>query len=146
MIQVEIYNHSSLRVPRAYLQSFLIKVFKQIKKKNLANKLQGAEHLTIAFVSSSESKRLNRQFRNKDYPTDVLSFDSLEPGSLGELILCSQVLVRQAKEHDLSMRDEVCYMVLHGVLHLMGYDHEKTAKQARQMFDLQDEIFEFCIN
>jgi len=72
-----------------------------------------------------------------------LSFPGDESqGSLGELILCPQVLKAQAKEHDFSFQEELGYMIIHGVLHLLGYDHEKTSHQAKKMFRLQDQIFD----
>ncbi len=86
-------------------------------------------------------RRLNKTFRGKDYATDVLSFDATDPESLGELVLCPEVIQRQAKEHELSDFAEYAYMVLHGILHLLGYDHEKDDKAAREMYRLQDKIF-----
>lgn len=56
-------------------------------------------------------------------------------------MLCPQVVERQAKEHDLSFRDELCYLVLHGVLHLLGFEHEQGGARAKKMYELQDEIF-----
>ncbi len=85
---------------------------------------------------------MNHEFRGKDYATDVLSFDSLEPTSLGELVLCPEVLKRQAQEHGLTYQQELGYMLLHGVLHLLGYDHETNPKDAEKMFALQDAVFE----
>ena len=85
---------------------------------------------------------LNLQFRKKNYATDVLSFESADPECLGELVLCPEVLKRQAGEHKLSFKMELTYMFIHGVLHLLGYDHEQGEKQAQAMFELQDRFFE----
>lgn len=98
--------------------------------------------LTCVFVGASEIRRLNREFRHKDKPTDVLSFAPTEAGSLGELVFCLEVIERQAREHGLSSRDELTYMLIHGILHLLGYEHEKSDKAARLMYRLQDRIFE----
>jgi probable rRNA maturation factor len=91
-------------------------------------------------------KKLNQQFRGRDYATDVLSFEgqglSDDGGAvLGELVLCMPVIKRQAKEHGLSLNEELGYMVLHGILHLLGFDHERTRAEAARMFKVQDEIF-----
>ena len=72
----------------------------------------------------------------------MLSFVSDQPGQLGELVLCPEVVQRQADEHGLSFRKEAAYLVLHGVLHLLGYEHEAGGPQADEMYALQDKIFQ----
>ena len=69
-------------------------------------------------------RALNRQFRGKDYVTDVLSFPSDERGFLGDIVIAEGVAKRQAKEHGHSLKIEIQTLVLHGLLHLLGYDHE----------------------
>lgn len=86
---------------------------------------------TIVFVSNSAIKKLNRQFRGKDYATDVLSFPShqesfekpLKP-SLGDVVISLDRAAVQAKENGLTFGNEVEQLILHGLLHLCGYDHE----------------------
>jgi probable rRNA maturation factor len=85
----------------------------------------------IVFVADAAIKKLNRQFRGKNDVTDVLSFPShaepfeVENGSqLGEIVISVQRAATQAKEHGLSFPDEVRQLILHGLLHLCGYDHE----------------------
>ena len=89
------------------------------------------ENATIVFVSDSVIKELNRRFRGKNYPTDVLSFPSAEEpfeienaAQLGEIIISVPRAAAQAKENGLSFADEVRQLILHGLLHLCGYDHE----------------------
>ncbi len=106
-----------------------------------AKKYRGRE-LVIAFLDQGPAKKLNQKYRGKNYATDVLSFGSEDPSQLGELVICPQVIVRQAKEHGLANRHELGYMVLHGILHLLGYDHETSERDAKRMFALQDKIFE----
>ena len=69
-------------------------------------------------------RALNRQFRGKDYVTDVLSFPSDERGFLGDVVIAEGMAKRQAKEHGHSLKIEVQTLALHGLLHLLGYDHE----------------------
>jgi len=86
---------------------------------------------TIVLVSDAASKKLNRQFRGKNYPTDVLSF-STEPESfehenalhLGEIVISTERAAAQAKENGLTFKNEVQQLILHGLLHLCGYNHE----------------------
>ena len=134
-------NQSKLRMPRVYLQNCVEQVVAKLKRKGFARQLKDKQ-LVIVFLDPKEAKRLNHQYRSKKYATDVLSFLPIEQHSLGELVLCPQVLKKQALEHDLTFRDELCYMVLHGILHLLGFDHERSEAEARRMFRLQDEIFE----
>lgn len=103
--------------------------------------LREARDLIIVFVDRAEGRKLNKNFRGKNYATDILSFSQVEQGSLGELVFCAPVLAKQAREHKLSLKDETLYLYIHGLLHLLGYDHEKSAAQARAMFKIQDQIF-----
>lgn len=81
---------------------------------------------TIAFVSDKAIRQLNRQFRNVDKPTDVLSFpaDDLDKLNLGDIAISVDTAARQAKENSLTFDEEVAQLILHGLLHLSGYDHE----------------------
>ena len=81
--------------------------------------------LCLALVSDRRMRALNRQFRGKDYATDVLSFPSDERGFLGDIVIAEGVAKRQAKERGHSLKIEVQTLALHGLLHLLGYDHEK---------------------
>jgi len=81
---------------------------------------------TIAFVSDKKIRELNRQFRNIDKATDVLSFPSDEPGDmdLGDVAVSVDTAAAQAKENGLKFEEEIAQLILHGLLHLSGYDHE----------------------
>ena len=63
-------------------------------------------------------------------------------GFLGELVLCGEVVRSQAEDHQLSLQEELGYLLIHGLLHLLGYEHEKGGKKAKIMFELQDRLFE----
>lgn len=86
--------------------------------------------VTIAFVSDTAIRKLNRQFRKKDYATDVLSFpihaEAFETNQqlLGEIVISVDRATAQSKENGLSFTNEVEQLILHGLLHLCGYDHE----------------------
>ena len=92
--------------------------------------------LTIRVVGAAESRRLNRTWRNKDKPTNVLSFPA-EPspsgkghGELGDLAICAPVVAREAREQGKPAQAHWAHMVVHGVLHLLGYDHENDRDAA----------------
>ena len=83
--------------------------------------------VTIRVVAAAESRRLNRQFRGKDKPTNVLSFPYDVPGELGDLVICAPVVVREAREQGKTRPAHWAHMVVHGVLHLLGHDHIRAA-------------------
>ena len=80
--------------------------------------------VTIDFVSDTKIRELNRQFRSIDKATDVLSFPSEEEGQLGDIAISVETAARQAKENGLTLNGEIAQLILHGLLHLSGYDHE----------------------
>jgi probable rRNA maturation factor len=79
---------------------------------------------TIAFVSDKSIQKLNRQFRDIDKATDVLSFPADEPNNLGDVAISIDTAASQAKANGLSLENEIAQLILHGLLHLSGYDHE----------------------
>jgi len=88
--------------------------------------------LTIALVSDRRMRALNRQFRGRDYATDVLSFPSDDRGFMGDIVIASGVAKRQARDAGHSIQVELRVLSLHGLLHLLGYDHETDdGKMAR---------------
>jgi probable rRNA maturation factor len=81
--------------------------------------------LTVAIVSDARIRALNREYRRKDNATDVLSFPSEERGFLGDVVIASGVAARQARAAGHSLATELRVLALHGLLHLLGYDHER---------------------
>jgi rRNA maturation RNase YbeY len=96
--------------------------------------------LTVSLVDDAEIHRLNRDYRGKDRPTDVLAFAMREgrraPGDdtvLGDVVISLDTAARQARQRHVSTADEVRTLLIHGVLHLLGYDHERSVAEARRM-------------
>jgi len=79
---------------------------------------------TIAFVSDKTIRQLNRQFRGIDKATDVLSFPAEDQANLGDVAISVDTAAAQAKDNGLTFDEEVAQLILHGLLHLSGYDHE----------------------
>ena len=142
-----------VRVARGPLESFLRRVEREL----------GLRHsdLTVCLVSDRAMARLNRNFRKKKGPTDVLSFpavpkryparvrrrpravNSCEPEYLGDIAISPATARRYAQKHDRPLPSELCALILHGVLHLLGYDHEtdrgemdKIEQRLRKRFGL----------
>ena len=89
--------------------------------------------MTVAVVSNARVRALNRKFRRKDKETDVLSFPAEEPGYLGDVVISSGVAARQARAAGHSLATELRVLALHGLLHLLGYDHERDDGQMARL-------------
>jgi probable rRNA maturation factor len=81
--------------------------------------------ITVAIVRDGRVQQLNRRYRRRNVPTDVLSFPSDEPGYLGDVVIAAGVARRQAKTAGHSLQHELRILALHGLLHLLGYDHQR---------------------
>ncbi|MBE0448438.1 MAG: rRNA maturation RNase YbeY [Actinobacteria bacterium] len=104
--------------------------------------------LSIALVSEEEMLELNARYRGKDYPTDVLSFQAETPLGgkiekiphlLGDVVICPSVAARQAEEYGHTFDQEIELLLVHGILHLLGYDHKEDA-EAEEMEEREQEI------
>ena len=94
---------------------------------------QGGQ-ITIRFVDAEEGQTLNRDYRHKDYATNVLSFPyDTEPLVFGDLVICAPVVEREASEQGKSLDAHYAHLIVHGTLHLQGYDHETGEEDARHM-------------
>lgn len=90
--------------------------------------------VTLRFVDAEEGRRLNRDFRGKDYPTNVLSFAyEHAPTVVGDLVLCVPVARREAARQGKPFFHHLAHLIVHGMLHLQGYDHERRKEEARRM-------------
>lgn len=104
--------------------------------------------LAIRLVDTDEGQALNRHYRGKDYATNVLSFPAEVPEGLpknvrfpllGDLVICAPVVAREAAEQGKALKDHYAHLTVHGVLHLLGWDHEDD-KEAEAMEQLEREI------
>lgn len=132
---------------------FLNKNYKKIVK-DISNqifaeeKLKGSIIFELHIVDNDVSQQINKDYRNKDYPTDVISFSFWEEGLfktnlLGEIYLNYNKVLDQAKEYEHSIERELCFLVSHGIFHLLGYDHQ-TEKDEKVMFSKQYKILKLC--
>lgn len=81
--------------------------------------------ITIRFVEPEEGQSLNHDYRDKDYATNVLSFPyEVEPVVAGDLVICAAVVEREAAEQEKPLEAHYAHLIVHGILHLLGYDHE----------------------
>jgi probable rRNA maturation factor len=101
---------------------------------------QGTYAVTIVLTDDEEMRALNRIWRGKDAPTNVLSFPASdavsEAGLIGDVVLAYETTHKEARDERLVLADHVSHLVVHGVLHLLGFDHEQD-EEAEQMEDLE---------
>ena len=115
------------------------KSFSQVAKKVLSGENRGTETLSLAFVGKEEIKKLNKKFRKKNKPTDVLSFDLKEKGYLGEIVICPEMVKPDKSQGHfdgpatIPAERDLVRVFVHGILHLCGYDHEGSEKEAEEM-------------
>jgi probable rRNA maturation factor len=105
--------------------------------------------LSLALVTDPTIHTLNRRYRGKDRPTDVLSFplaDEIQPSLLGDVVISVETAVRQAQRRGHSFREELQVLLIHGILHLLGYDHEISRSEAILMRRKEQEVMKVLKN
>ena len=105
--------------------------------------------ISLTFVGDEEIAEINEKYRGVARPTDVLSFPMFEAdeplcsgSSLGDLIISADTMKRQAAEYGHSEKRELCFLFVHGLLHLLGYDHEISEAEEKMQFARQDEVLD----
>ncbi len=139
-------NSESLQQPLTIDQQRL----EDISKTVLQDYYEALPDFTISFVEADEIRELNRNFRQVDSVTDVLSFESdgeIDPATgteyLGDIIICLEQAAKQAEQSGHSVENEVALLEIHGLLHLLGYDHMDDA-QKDEMWHYQDLYLDKC--
>jgi len=143
--------HVSGMLPRALTKSMFPRIARACSG---VRGLGGRRNLEIGirFASPREIQRLNMTYRGKNCPTDVLSFSSEEGNfpegrgtgkirELGDLVVCPAVAIREAKRRLINPKEELVRLIVHGTLHLAGFDHA-TEKEEAIMFGIQEQIIE----
>jgi rRNA maturation RNase YbeY len=123
-------------------------LLRRLARASLRHLDEDGSELSLALVDDDEMQRLNRDYRGKDRTTDVLAFalregeatGLQEPGMLGDVVISVPTAVRQAAERGHDLDRELAELLVHGVLHLLGYDHERSPAEARRMFGKQREV------
>lgn len=119
---IEVNNLTARRIDKAFLEKIAEVVLNKEKKK---------KDLSIALVGSREISRLNKKYRKKDRPTDVLSFSY---GDSGEIVICPEVVESNARTYQFTFKKELSRILIHGILHILGYNHKSMAeKQIRYL-------------
>ena len=142
MLDLVFKNHTSQKSPNE-------KFFKEIldagiKKLKLSDK---KVEISLNLVGEAKIRELNKKYRGKDKVTDVLSFPLEESRlgkydilPLGDIFICLPFAVKESKKQNISIEKELAWLTVHGFLHLLGYDHEKSADDKKKMSALENEI------
>jgi len=108
-------------------------------KAALAAAATGPAQVSLALADDDAVRILNRDYRGKDKPTNVLSFESGEQPFLGDIVLALETVLSEAEEQGKAPADHLTHLVVHGVLHLLGHDHE-NARAAKRMERMEVEV------
>jgi len=128
------------RQPLDYDESIIIKVIRcTVARENDAELIEHGE-VSVSLVNNEEIHELNLKYRGIDAPTDVLSFP-MDGYILGDIVISMEKAIEQAKEYGYGIERELGFLVAHGMLHLLGYDHEDKSSE-REMFTAQEGILE----
>ena len=135
----DIFNEYNYDKDYSYLNDVINHTFKVLDVKDA--------NMSIILIDDDRMQELNKEFRGVDRTTDVLSF-ALEDNNkiktpireLGDVFISIPKMIEQAKEFNHSEKRELSFLACHGLLHLLGYDHTKSAEEEKKQFDLQDKI------
>jgi rRNA maturation RNase YbeY len=134
-----------LRLSESYIKRVVRSVLTHVEGEIA---LPQVREISVMFINDAKMRDINFEFRKKDKATDVLSFPQFSPREisgkarskdvggtyLGDLVISTETTIRQSKEYGVALKDELRRLIIHGVLHLCGYDHEKVpAKEAQRM-------------
>jgi len=120
-----------------------IKKIKKIVKQIIKEEYQdGNFELNIFLTDNKTIEEYNSKFRGKSIPTDVLSFEyGLKEEIIGDIVISIEMIKEQAKNFNNTFEEEFFYILIHGVLHILGYDHTNTDDQEEEMFKIQNKYF-----
>jgi probable rRNA maturation factor len=127
---LEVANLAGEKINRGFLERVAEKTLKTIDGNKLGD-------ISLVFVDKKKIQQINKEYRRKNEPTDVLSFEGLN-----EIFICPAIVRNQAERMEVSFKNELMRVLVHGILHLAGYQHEKTRKDADKMKQLEDKILQ----
>ena len=110
------------------------------------NNKENQYEISLLITNDETIHLLNKEYRQKDKPTDVLSFPMEDEVMLGDIVISLDTAKNQAQEREIGLDREIAFLFIHGLLHLLGYDHETSAEDEKEMFALQEEILKKLID
>jgi probable rRNA maturation factor len=139
-IQIE-NKQTKIKIQRRKIRSTVLKLLKIMDSAN--------KEISISFVDDNTIKQLNNHYLQRDHSTNVLSFSlqegeygNINPHILGDIVISTETAQRDAAKDDLSLSEEIDFLIIHGLLHLLGFNHENTTKaQTTKMQIKERELF-----
>lgn len=110
------------------------------------NNKENQYEISLLITNDETIHLLNKEYRQKDKPTDVLSFPMEDEVMLGDIVISLDTAKNQAQEREIGLEREIAFLFIHGLLHLLGYDHETSVEDEKEMFALQEEILKKLID
>lgn len=138
MIKIKTYLKTDKPDSKINFKKVAKKISKALKKFFKSNNV-----VSVIVIDDNQIKELNKRYRLKDYVTDVLSFESGEDKYLGDIFICLNKVYEQASAYKHSLEREYAFLLVHGLLHLLGFDHEKEEEE-KKMFELQERILDYA--
>jgi probable rRNA maturation factor len=148
---IDVSNNSEHKLNEVAVEEVLLSILSALASESLP---ESVTELSVSFVSDDEMQQLNSQYRGKDRTTDVLSFSQLEgeedffgvPTVLGDLVVSLDTCKAQAVEYGVTEEQELLRLLIHGVLHLMGYDHENVPEsEVIRMQTKEDDLMDLFV-
>lgn len=110
------------------------------------------KEISLLFVDDDSIRKINKKYLSRDYSTNVISFSlregdfgDINPDLLGDIIISVETALRDALKAEIKFEEELDYLIIHGILHLLGYDHERSETEAKRMKEKERELF-FALN
>ena len=122
---IEVNNLTAYSIDKKFLKGLALKIL----KKESGSSYSEEKDLSVALVAPLRIKELNKRYRKKNRPTDVLSFQDKE--NWGEIVICPVEVEKNAQKFNSNFKNELSRVLIHGVLHLLGYDHEKDKDEEK---------------
>jgi len=121
--------------------------------RRIAERILGAlglrdRELSVLLVDDDEIRELNRRYLGRDRPTNVIAFpmEGPHPRPLGDVVISTETAEREAEEGGISLEEEVALLLAHGILHLLGYDHERGPEEARRMEEEEERLVKVALS
>lgn len=139
---IEINNLTTVQIDKEFFKEITEKVLEGEKQETTTHPPRppaerAPKNLSIALVGQGRIRELNKRYRGKNRATDVLAFPNRELG-LGEIVICLREVKKNAKKFSSTFEKELVRVLIHGILHLLGYDHEKSDAQTKKMEEKQN--------
>lgn len=121
---IEVNNLTTSKIDESFVKRIAKSVLKEEKKEG---------NLSVAFIGQGRMRKLNKKYRKKNRVTDVLAFEDLN-----EIVICLREVKKNAKRFNSSFEKELARILIHGILHLLGYNHEKSEKEGKKMREKEE--------